>query len=222
MRLFDLKVRLYERHSVWRMIGSNSRRSFLEFQMSLHFYLSEFNGRILKAYLNWSRTWAKFWQLIACLFAVLPQLNLTKSELNYLLKSDFKDKIKNKSIEKIWIHLSSPISNSSLLLECGHKWIDYPVSFPSIVVVAYVEVGRANKRSFDNLSALYQLSSPFDEKSMNGCGTTHRFLYTCSKKGVISSVRKHFVLFRVRATVRVRVGFSGNTFSVKRVFEKVK
>jgi len=38
------------------------------------------NGRILKANLSWSRTRAKFCQLISNLFVVLSQLNLTKLE----------------------------------------------------------------------------------------------------------------------------------------------
>jgi len=42
-------------------------------------------------------------------------------------------------------------------------------------------------------------------------------MYTFSKNDVISAVRKHSY-FRVR--VRVRDGVSGNTFSVKSVFDK--
>jgi len=50
-----------------------------------------FSGRILKANLNWSPTWAKFYQLIASLSVILPQLNETKLKLEYL-KSGFKCK----------------------------------------------------------------------------------------------------------------------------------
>jgi len=41
-------------------------------------------GRILKANLSWSPTWAIFCQLIASISDVLPQLNLTKLKLEYL------------------------------------------------------------------------------------------------------------------------------------------
>jgi len=37
-----------------------------------------------KSKLEWSLTWAKFYQLIASLSVVLPQLNLTKLKLKYL------------------------------------------------------------------------------------------------------------------------------------------
>jgi len=39
---------------------------------------------ILKANSRWSPTWANFCQVIASLFAVLPQLNQTKLKLEYL------------------------------------------------------------------------------------------------------------------------------------------
>jgi len=44
----------------------------------------ELNSRILTANLSWSPTWAKFCQLIASLFVVLPQINVTKLKLEYL------------------------------------------------------------------------------------------------------------------------------------------
>jgi len=44
----------------------------------------ESNGRILKANLSWNPTRAKFFQLIASLSGILPELNLTKLKLEYL------------------------------------------------------------------------------------------------------------------------------------------
>jgi len=41
-------------------------------------------SRFLKANLSWSSTRAKFCQLIASLSVVLPQINLTKLNLEYL------------------------------------------------------------------------------------------------------------------------------------------
>jgi len=50
-----------------------------------------------KRKLSWSLTCAKFFQLIASLSVVLPQLNLTKFKLEYL-KSGFKDQATRKFI----------------------------------------------------------------------------------------------------------------------------
>jgi len=54
-------------------------------------YFQKLNGRILKANLGWSPTPPKSCQLIASLFGILPELNLTKLKLEYrYLKSGFK------------------------------------------------------------------------------------------------------------------------------------
>jgi len=55
------------------------------------YFLNKHNGRILKANLSWSPTQAKFCPLIASIFVVLPQRNLTKLKHEYL-KFGFKCK----------------------------------------------------------------------------------------------------------------------------------
>jgi len=71
----------------------------------------------------------KFYQLIARLFVILPQLNETKLKLKYL-KSGFKCKKKDKDTDKKFF--ASIEFSSSLLLEYNRNSYEYKERFPLI------------------------------------------------------------------------------------------
>jgi len=71
------------------LLANNAKVTFNALETVLYLKHKFFHNNyacILKVNLSWSPTWAKFCQLIASLFIVLPQLNLTKlqAELEYL------------------------------------------------------------------------------------------------------------------------------------------